>query len=103
MGTTDDNDQGPWVWSGDGACFAHGYVISHDGVIYLQSPRQTDDKQGVADAIAASRQGQTAWLDWYDAEWPDMHTWLQGLSSARRTKLYQLCRGWDDIAAKLYP
>ena len=100
-GTVDDNDQGPWVWSGDGGCFAHAYSVTHDGVAYLQSPRRQDAKQGIADAIIASRQGQTAWMAHYSSEWSDMHTWLQGLSGARRTKLYQLCRGLDDIAALL--
>jgi hypothetical protein len=42
-GTVDDNDQGPWVWSGDGGCFAHAYSVTHDGVAYLQSPRRQDD------------------------------------------------------------
>lgn len=101
MGTVEDNDQGPWVWSGDDAAFCHGFVISKDGAVYLQSPRREDDQQSVADAIVASRQGQVAWLAWYSANWSDMHSWLQGLTSTRRTKLYQLCRGMDEIAALL--
>lgn len=97
MGTVDENDQGPWVWSGDDQAFAHGFVISRDGVTYLQSPRLADDKQSVADMLVAARQGQTAWMAHYSSTWGDMHTWLQARTSAQRTKLYQLCRGWDDI------
>jgi len=99
-GTVDENDQGPWVWSGDEQGARHGYTITMQGGTYLQSPF-TDDMQTAADAIIASRQGQVAWLAYYSTAWPDMHTWLQARSVAHRTRLYQLCRGFDGIAALL--
>lgn len=101
MGTTDENDQGPWFRSGDDQALVHGYVISRHGVTYLQSPRKSDDKQGVADVIVASRQGQVAWLAHYDSTWTAMHDWLLARTAAQRTRLYQVCRGLDDIAALL--
>lgn len=100
MGTTDDNDQGPWIWSGDEQGARHGYLISRAGGTYNQSPFD-DSEQGAADAIVASRQGQAAWMSHYQSEWPAMHSWLQSLAAAHRTRLYQLCRGVDAIAALL--
>jgi hypothetical protein len=100
MGTVDENDQGPWVWSGDAQIYGHAYVISREGVTYLQSPI-TDDLALVQGAINASRQGQVAWLAYYAAEWSAMHTWLQARTSTQRTRLYQLCRAVDAIAAGL--
>ena len=100
-GTVDENDHGPDFKSGDVGDQVHGYSITKDGERYDESPKRTGDAQGIADAIKASRTSLTAWMDYYDQNWPAMHTWLAQLTSGERTRLFERCRFSDLVFSKL--
>ena len=54
-----------------------------------------------ADLVTNSRQGIVPWLSWISSNWSDMHTWLQGLPSVDRSRVFDRCVDVDELAKKL--
>lgn len=100
-GTVDENDHGPDFKSGDLGGDVHGYSITQDGARYDESPKRLGDAAGIAAAVVASRQGQAAWMAYYQQAWPAMHQWLAALPPAERARCFDRCRRFDGIAALL--
>lgn len=93
MGTNVDNAGGAGVYSGANAAPAFGYVITQkNSGRYDESPVSVGGYQPTAEAWKAATVSKVAWLAYHQQNHSAVYTWLQTLSEADRTKLWEQCK-----------